>query len=429
MAGGANEEDEGALGGLSEGATVAVGFVCVVLGGVMSGTYSLPMRFVRTWAWENLWLVYCSMGGFLFPLIFCAATAPAGLQDYLTPRSVLPVVAFGVLWGFASVLFGLAIPLVGQSLTFGIVLSLSSAVGSILPMLIFHTEKSGEPTGAFVWAGLVVAVVGVALLSVAGVHKEREQAAHKKRQLEEAAEAEDDSSSKAEEEGVLVEVEPQQQPEKEEQDEELVETKEDARSRCALSKATLGIVMCVVSGVLSPMLNLGFTFGDSIRAGAEELGASSLVSSSTVWVLAIGAGFVFNGGYPIYLLCRHGTWHEFRIAGFRDTCFNTFLMFVMAVLWFGGTVIYGIGATLIGSLGATIGWPVYMALMVLSANIGALLQGEWRNTTARPRWLLVAGLLVLLLCIVFFALSSVFDTDSTSSTSSSSVLELSSYFS
>ena len=189
---------------------------------------------------------------------------------------------------------------------------------------------------------------------------------------------------------------------------------------CGLSKAVVGIVICVVSGVLSPMLNLGFTFGDSIRAGAEELGASKLVSSSTVWVLAIGAGFVFNGGYPLFLLCRHRSWHEFRAAGARNTGVNMLLMLAMAVLWFGGTVVYGMGATLIGSLGATIGWPVYMALMVLSANVGALLQGEWSNTTARPRWLLVAGLAILLLSIVFFALSSVFDSSSSTSASTSS---------
>ena len=429
-----------AVGGLSEGATVAVGFVCVVLGGVMSGTYSLPMRFVRTWAWENLWLVYCSLGGFLFPLVFCAATAPRGLEHYLTARAVLPVVAFGVLWGFASVLFGLAIPLVGQSLTFGIVLSMSSAVGSLLPMLIFHTSKSFAPSGLFVWAGLVVAVCGVAALSVAGVRKEREQCAAR---AAAAAAADGDKAQEqdAADTAAVLAGTAEDAPETFEDGELTAEihqvtgvvhndkgSKSDEGSNksgsgsgsgvCGLSRAALGIVYCIVSGLLSPMLNLGFTFGDSIRAGAETLGASPLVSSSTVWVLAIGAGFTFNGGYPIYLLCRNHTWQRYRAIGARDTAVNAALMLAMAVLWYGGTVVYGIGATLIGTLGATIGWPVYMALMVLSANIGAVIQGEWRGTTARPRWLLAAGLAILLVSIVFFALSSVFDTTSDVSSSS-----------
>lgn len=440
------------VGNLSEGATVAVGFVCVVLGGVMSGTYSLPMRFVRTWAWENLWLVYCSLGGFLFPLVFCAATAPRGLEAYLTARAVLPVVAFGVLWGFASVLFGLAIPLVGQSLTFGIVLSMSSAVGSLLPMLIFHTDKSFAPSGLFVWAGLVVAVAGVAALSVAGVRKEREQsvAAGAKGGAKDTTKGDNGTGGDATQEpttdgarSTTVLAATCEGPTDTYEDEELTaeihqvtgavhhdDSDDDGNNKnkegnngdrmCGLSKAALGIVYCIVSGLLSPMLNLGFTFGDSIRAGAETLGASPLVSSSTVWVLAIGAGFTFNGGYPIYLLCRNRTWRRYRGLPARDTGVNALLMLAMAVLWYGGTVVYGIGATLIGALGATIGWPVYMALMVLSANIGAVIQGEWRGTTARPRALLAFGLAVLLVSIVFFALSSVFDTANLLSSSLSS---------
>ena len=467
---GATEESNG-LGSLSETTKVALGFVCVIIGGVMSGTYSLPMRFVRTWKWENLWLIYCSLGGMLFPLIFCVASAPAGLEEYLTAESVLPVIGFGILWGFASVLFGLAIPLVGQSLTFGIVLSMSSAVGSLLPMLIFHTDKSFAASGLFVWGGLVVAVFGVVVLSIAGSRKEKEQNEHKANNASEEQRNNDETDSDDE---VIVDVnEPETNKDDEKHDNdtdgeskdkknfelespsretsknavtisgsddnnsfshsknsllrnnsmnaETASQKQEEKGFCGLSRASRGIICCIVSGLFSPMLNLGFTFGDSIRIGAENLGASPLVSSSTVWILAIGAGFVFNGGYPILLLCRNHTWVLFRNISIRDTLFNCLLMVIMGVLWFGGTVIYGMGATLIGSLGASIGWPVFMALMVLSANIGAIIQGEWRNTSARPRCLLAIGLIVLIVSIVFFALSSVYDTDESSSLLSSSI--------
>ena len=474
--------DDG-LGGMSPGATVAVGFVCVVIGGVMSGTYSLPMRFVRSWKWENIWLIYCSFGGMLFPLIFCAATAPAGLEDYLTASSVLPVIGFGILWGLASVLFGLALPLVGQSLTFGIVLSMSSAVGSLLPMLIFHTSKSFTPSGLLVWAGLVVAVVGVVVLSVAGSRKEKEQSSRNQVKSAEpddgslssssssSSSDSDDKKKDSDDDGTgmddipIVDVEPESPSSTSSSqhgatlaDEDSDKGKLDSNSRgsskvglvertesssehndappkeqkpaekgcCGLSRAARGIICCIVSGLLSPMLNLGFTFGDSIRVGAEKLGASPLVSSSTVWILAIGAGFTFNGGYPIYLLFKNHTWALFKNISLRDACFNCMLMVVMGVLWFGGTIVYGMGATLIGALGATIGWPVYMALMVLSSNIGAIIQGEWRNTSARARCMLAIGLIILLVSIVFFALSSVLDTDDLSSSVSSSLSSLSS---
>ena len=52
------------------------------------------------------------------------------------------VFSFGIAWGVGSVLFGLALDRVGQSLTFAIVLALASSLGSIIPLLAFNTSDA-----------------------------------------------------------------------------------------------------------------------------------------------------------------------------------------------------------------------------------------------------------------------------------------------
>jgi hypothetical protein len=60
-----------------------------------------------------------------------------------------------VQWGMGSVLFGLALERVGQALTFGIVLALAATLGSIIPLLAFHSGEAGKAEGIFNWVALV----------------------------------------------------------------------------------------------------------------------------------------------------------------------------------------------------------------------------------------------------------------------------------
>ena len=34
----------------------AIGILLLILAGAMNGSFTLPMKFTRKWAWENTWL-------------------------------------------------------------------------------------------------------------------------------------------------------------------------------------------------------------------------------------------------------------------------------------------------------------------------------------------------------------------------------------
>ena len=74
----------------------------------------------------------------------------------------------------------------------------------------------------------------------------------------------------------------------------------------------------------------------------------------------------------------------------------------MAVLWSGSNFVYGAGARGLGSLGLVLGWPIFMAAIVLTANAWGLFTGEWRGSGRASAAWAVAGnfLLIVGICAI-----------------------------
>jgi hypothetical protein len=44
-----------------------LGMAAVVVGGVLSGLFTAPMRYIKDWPWEATWLLYNSYGAVYIP--------------------------------------------------------------------------------------------------------------------------------------------------------------------------------------------------------------------------------------------------------------------------------------------------------------------------------------------------------------------------
>ena len=53
-----------------------VGLVWILVAGVTQGAFTVPMKFVRRWKWEHLWLVYSVIAFFLLPWVVAWVTVP-----------------------------------------------------------------------------------------------------------------------------------------------------------------------------------------------------------------------------------------------------------------------------------------------------------------------------------------------------------------
>jgi L-rhamnose-H+ transport protein len=166
---------------------------------------------------------------------------------------------------------------------------------------------------------------------------------------------------------------------------------------------TLGLIICIFSGLFSSLLNFAFTFGDELRVRALAEGASNTMASNPIWALAVTGGFVANAVYCIYLLRKNKTWGVYSES---HTSFYWFLGALMGLLWFGGTLMYGSGAAILGALGGEIGWPVFMVVDIIAGLFWGMITGEWKAASRRTMAYCWTGVAILMLAIAVISIGS-----------------------
>ncbi len=322
-----------------------MGFSLVVVGGVMQGTYYLGLKYVSPWKWENIWSLYAVFALIVLPIGMAVATVPhLGEMLSHTPASALTMVfLYGAGWGIGSVLSGLGVARMGMAMGVSVLLGVTAAIGTFVPLVANTPQLVFTPKGLLVILSVITLLVGVWLAAVAG----------KKR----------DESISA-------------QP-------------------ASLEKGSFraGLLICIFSGIFSAMLNMAFAFSQPMVKAGLATGASDFGALNAVWMVALAGGFIANGVYTGYLLTRNKSWSNFTISG---TGLFWFYGLVMGVLWTGGVILYGRGAASMGAVGAVIGWPLFMAVMILASTIWGFVTGEWKGSSNRAKQYMVVGMLILL---------------------------------
>jgi L-rhamnose-H+ transport protein len=159
------------------------------------------------------------------------------------------------------------------------------------------------------------------------------------------------------------------------------------------------VVMAVICGVLAPMINYAFAFGQPIADAAIRLGTSPQAAGYAVWPVGLLGGFVPNLVYSIYLLNRNRTWKNFRGSWRPDVLFGT----AMGILWMGAVAIYGVSSVYLGALGTSLGWGLFQIFMIMTANLSGVLTGEWKDAEPAAKKRLAAGLSLLAVATVLIA--------------------------
>jgi L-rhamnose-H+ transport protein len=329
--------------------TIGVGLGLVLSGGFLQGSFALPMKRMPAWRWENTWFIYSLAGMLVLPWAFALATVPNFAQAIGATRgaAIAEIALFGFGWGVGSTLFGLGISRVGMALTFAIVLGITASLGSLLPLIILHPNQLFTHQGYLLQTGLAIVILGIVICSVAGRRREREltaQAVHR-----------------------------------------------------GGAGFWWGLVICVFSGIFSAMLNFSFVFGTELQQKTLAAGAAPSMSSNLVWAVALSAGFLANAAYCIYLLQKNRTWGVLSRKEVPRTYWSGAI--VMGLVWFSGIAVYGMGATALGALGAVLGWPVFMAMNIITANVWGGVSGEWKGASSRTYVYSWAGISILLVAI------------------------------
>ncbi len=332
---------------------ILAGMLLAVVSGLMNGSFTLPMRFLGHWEWENVWSLFVLFSCVLLPAAVVTLVAPHSwiIITQAPAPALLSAVLTGFAWGFGALLFGQSVSAIGISLANTLVLAISSALGSLLPMVLLTPNKLLEPAGERILDSVLVELVGIALCGWAGRLRERAAGTGAKR-------------------GEMV---GQARPLK------------------------VALLMACGAGVLSGVFNMGFALAQPIAAYGCSNGLSKFAATNLIWWIMLGAGAVSNLGFCLYLIYRHGSMRKFSQPGAARL---VSLSLLMALLWGGSIFVYGASVPRLGSLGASIGWPLSLAVGLLFANAIGMGLGEWRFTSPRARLWMYLGIAVLLVAIV-----------------------------
>jgi L-rhamnose-H+ transport protein len=254
----------------------AIGVLYHWLGGLASGSFYVPYRGVKKWAWETFWLA----GGFFSWIIapwFFGLLMTKDLLAVLheTPGTVLFwTFFFGLLWGVGGLTFGLTMRYLGLSLGMAVVLGLCAAFGTLIPPIFrgeFMTEVAGTSSGRVILLGIFVCLLGIAAAGVAGIYKERNMS-------------------------------PEQQK---------ITIKEFDLKK--------GVGVAMLSGVMSACFAYGLAAGDPIKVLTIKHGTPDLWQGLPVLVVVLIGGFTTNFIWCLILNVRNKTGYQYFSPTSRET--------------------------------------------------------------------------------------------------------------
>ena len=94
------------------------GALLAILSGLMNGSFTLPMRFLGKWDWENVWTLFIVISCLLLPAAIITVMAPQSwtIVGHAPPSAIGIAILTGFAWGFGAVLFGQSVSAIGISL-------------------------------------------------------------------------------------------------------------------------------------------------------------------------------------------------------------------------------------------------------------------------------------------------------------------------
>jgi multidrug transporter EmrE-like cation transporter len=320
--------------------------------GLMSGTCMLPMKFVRSWRWENLWLIFSVVSLVILPWTLASSLVERLFETYraLSLRQLAVPILFGAGWGVAQILFGISVKRLGLGIAYAIIIGLGAVFGTLVPLFAQQRAIAKEHAIQLIVCGVAIMVIGIALTTWGGQIKERARG---------------------------------------------VPQSASYRSYPA------AILIAVLCGLMAPMLNYSFAFGQDIAQTAVRLGNQPVHSAYAVWPIGLAGGFLPNAAYSLWLLFKNRTWPLFRRAP-PDLAWSC----LMGVLWMGAFALYGMSASLLGTLGTSVGWGLLQIFMIMTATLAGAMTGEWQQASRSAKLLLGSGMASLTVAIVLLAVGS-----------------------
>ncbi|MGL5272993.1 MAG: L-rhamnose/proton symporter RhaT [Phocaeicola sp.] len=324
---------------------IIIGLLIIALGAFCQSSCYVPINKIKSWSWESYWIVQGVFAWVLFPLLGALLAVPAGrslLEIYMTnPTATLWSIFFGVLWGVGGLTFGLSMRYLGVALGQSIALGTCAGLGTILTPIF--TGNSGDLTTAVI-TGVLVTLIGIAIIGVAGSMK---------------------SASLSDEE---------------------------KRAAVKDFNFTKGLAVALLAGFMSACFSIGLGFGEPLCFAETDAMFKTLPAT---FMVTLG-GFATNAIYCFIQNSKNKTWGDYKE---KNLYVNNILFCALAGgLWYSQFFGLSLGKGFLTDSPAllTFSWCILMSLNVTFSNVWGIILKEWKGCSQKTIVVLLLGLIVLI---------------------------------
>ena len=323
-----------------------LGLLIIAVGAFCQSSSYVPINKIKSWSWESYWLVQGVFAWLLFPLLGALLAVPAGesLLGMFTAngKASLLTILFGALWGVGGLTFGLSMRYLGVALGQSIALGTCAGLGAILgPVFTGHAH---DLTSSVI-IGVVVTLIGIAIIGVAGAMK---------------------SAALPEEE------------------------KKKAVKDFNFGK---GIFVALLAGFMSACFNIGLSFGEPLSWEQTP----DIFKSLPATLLVTVGGFITNACYCLFQNSKNKSWGDYKHASLWGH--NILFCALAGLLWYSQFFGLSLGKGFLTEYPAliTFSWCILMALNVIFSNVWGIILKEWKGVSRKTIAVLVAGIVVLII--------------------------------
>ncbi|WP_368900260.1 L-rhamnose/proton symporter RhaT [Mixta calida] len=329
---------------------ILAGIFWHLVGAASAACFYAPFKRVRHWSWETMWSVGGVMSWLILPWAVSAVLLPDFWSYYqqFSLAQLTPVFLFGAMWGIGNVNYGLTMRYLGMSMGIGIAIGITLVVGTLMtPLLqgrfmVLFSSTGGRMT----LLGVLIALVGVAIVSRAGFLKERAL-------------------------GISAE-------------------------EFNLKK---GLVLAVLCGIFSAGMSFAMDAAKPMHEAAAAAGINPLYVALPSYVVIMGGGALVNLAYCFIRLAVKPSLSIRADFSLVKPLLGANIAFAMlgGLMWYLQFFFYAWGHANIPAQYDFVSWMLHMSLYVLCGGIVGLLMKEWHAVGRRPVSVLSVGCLVIIL--------------------------------
>ncbi len=333
-----------------------IGLLIIAVGSMGQSSSYVPINKIKEWSWENFWLMQGIFAWLIFPFLgaLLAVSLPEMMDIYrANPSASLQTIGYGVLWGVGGLTFGLSMRYLGIALGQSVALGTCAAFGTLIPAVLTGTNLL-SPKGLVLLLAVTVTLVGIALVGYAGSLRSKNMTEEEKRK---------------------------------------------AIKDFALKK---GLLIALLSGVMSACFSLGLSAGIPVKEAAVAAGAKELFAQNPVTLLVTLGGFFTNLVYCLYMNRKNKTGGEIKRSS-KAVLTNNFLFCALAgLLWYSQFFGLGMGQSFFepGSVMMAFSWSILMSLNVVFSNVWGIILKEWKGAGKKAVGFLALGMAVLIFSLI-----------------------------